>query len=669
MALTDTGFYNRDLSWLRFNHRVLQEAADVRNPLYERIKFIAIYSSNLDEFFKVRVSDIRQIKGLDKKIRKKLISKPNKLLKEIKAQVDMQGDELGNIWSSQIIPELAENNIDLISFNDFDDTLIDFSKEYFETELKDLISISTGSPKEGNHLLLDNEQLYLTAFDPSKGLIWANIPGGKHRFVQLPAKDNRHRIAFVDDVLRHVLQDKYNQLFCALKISKDAELYIENEYSGDLLEKIKSSLPNRDTGQVTRALVSNNVTEELLTIIKSSLEINDTDIVIGGNYHNLKDLFGFPNPTDQPLGVEALPPKVPQELQKFESMFEAIRQKDRLLYFPYESFNDVIRFVEEASIDPKVNTIKITLYRVSGESAIVKSLINAVEKGKKVTVFMETKARFDENNNIKWGKRLEECGAKVIYSYPGIKVHSKIMYVERQENDKNKAYGYIGTGNFNEKTSTIYTDFGLMTAHKDLTKELSQVFQLLEREIIIPKTKKLLVSPFTSRSKFVALIDKEIENAADGKEAHIILKLNSLQDPKMIKQLYKASKAGVNIRILVRGICCLVPGIKGQSENITVTSIVDRFLEHARVYIFANGGKEKMYMGSADWMTRNIDHRIEVITPILDPDNYDKMRQAVQVQLDDQVKARVIDAHQNNDYVSKKEGDSSQLITYHELID
>jgi polyphosphate kinase len=321
--------------------------------------------------------------------------------------------------------------------------------------------------------------------------------------------------------------------------------------------------------------------------------------------------------------------------------------------------------LEEAASDESVTKIKITLYRISKESHVADALLKAANNGKEVFVFIETKARFDEENNIIWGKKLEESGANVCYSYPGIKIHSKILYIDRIEQDKSKSYGYVSTGNFNEKTSKIYTDYGLLTANAEITDELSQVFQLLEGKIILPKSKKLLISPFSTRIKFVKLIEKEIENAKAGKEAYIILKLNSLQDFKMINLLYKASNAGVKVRLLIRGICCLIPGIKGQSENIKVTSIIDRFLEHGRLFIFCNSGKEKIYTGSADWMTRNLDHRIEVIVPVLDKDIQIKIKTFLKLQLDDNVKARLIDAEQDNTYVETNSlEESSQHLTY-----
>jgi len=665
MAYHNTKYFNRDLSWLKFNHRVLQEASDSRNPLYEKLKFLAIYSSNLDEFFEVRVSNIRQIKKLDKPFRKKLITKPNRLLKEIKKEVFKLQKEFKRIFEEQILVDLKKNGIAILTHKNFTSEQKAFAKDYYEQHLAASLTLKLKEEnKEEDRLFIEHDKLYLIGLPSDNELTWVKIPEESHRFVEFPSKNGQHPISFVDEILKHQLSQFNQTPFFSIKISRDAELYIDDEYCGNLLEKIENSLTNRDTGQVTRALIDESMPKEILSKLKHDLDISDLDIVPGGRYHNLQDFFGFPNPTGKQLSFDSLEPKKQPELASASCIFDLVKAKDRLLYFPYESFDEVVKFVEEAAEDPKVVSIRITLYRVSKESAIAKALLTAVKNGKQVVVFIETKARFDEANNIKWGKKLEKHGATVIYSFPGIKVHSKIMYIERREDGKTKGYGYIGTGNFNEKTSRIYTDFGLMTANQSITNDLLHVFQVLERKIIVPKSKKLLISPFSSRSIFTELIEFEIEQALKGKEASIVLKLNSLQDQKMIEMLYKASNAGVKIRLLVRGICCLVPGIQGQSKNITVTSVVDRFLEHARVYIFGTTGREKMYIGSADWMTRNLDHRIEVITPILDQDIYQKIWKTIQLQLADRTKARIIDAEQSNKYVAFSKKDSSQILIY-----
>ncbi len=665
MALNSKQYYNRDLSWLRFNHRVLQEASDKRNPLLEKLKFLAIFSSNLDEFFKVRVSEIRKIKELDKPLRKKLITKPNRLLAKIKKQVDLQQKEFGKIFYKKLIPALEKENIFLKNTEGLNDEETAFVKKYYES-VKHLFEPMINT----EHTFLENEALYLVGQLEDDSLIWIKISGSASRFLEIPSNDEKLSVLFIDDVLRLNLKDQFKTEFYSIKVSRDAELYIDNEYSGDLLNKIKEALPNRQTGQVTRALVDMLMPEELLRAIEVALDINETDLIKGGTYHNFRDFFGFPKIDNAALYFKELPPIKHKKLKAKKNIFKIIDKRDHLLCFPYESYDSVLELVQTAATDPCVKQIKMTLYRVSEDSSVAKALLLAVQNGKDVCVFIETKARFDEENNIKWGKQLEENGASVMYSYPGIKVHSKILYIQRVENEEAKSYAYIGTGNFNEKTSKIYTDFGLMTANKKITAELLQVFQVLERKLIIPKTKQLLVSPFTTRSNFEELINNEIAFSEAGKEAYITLKLNSLQDEKMIKLLYKANNAGVKIRLLIRGICCLISGIEGQSENIIVTSIVDRFLEHGRVYIFANGGKEKMYIGSADWMTRNLDHRIEVITPILDKKIAVKLKTILKLQLDDTVKGRIIDANQKNKYVTNKINNepSSQHLIYNSLL-
>ncbi len=665
-SLKDSKYFNRDLSWLQFNHRVLQEATDRRNPLYERIKFLAIFSSNLDEFFAVRVSNIRQIKNLDKSIRKKLITKPNRLLKAIKRLVYIQLAEFQTIFMDQIIPELAELDVILTPFSNFTEKHIKLANEYFmDKQLEEKLIIDF-EDSASTHTL-EKDELYLVTLNKDDKLIWVKTPSDHTRFVSFDDEENpdSHQVFFIDDIIKNNLSQKYGTEFFSIVVSRDAELYIDNEYSGNLLEKIENSLSKRETGQITGALIDRNMPTQLQERLIKVLDISKVDFVKKGPYQNMKDLFGFPKFSDN-YTFENLPPKRNEELACLNCLFSAIAVKDRILSFPYESFEEVTRLVEAAAEDELVTHIKITLYRVSANSAVANALLKAVDNGKDVCAFIETKARFDEANNIKWGKKLEEKGANIIYSYPGIKVHSKILYIRRIENDKPIAYAYIGTGNFNEKTATIYTDLGLMTSNEKITSELLQVFSVLERKLIIPNVKNLLVSPFNSRTTFSSLVQTEIEKAKNSEPAKIVLKLNSLQDRKLIKLLYKASRAGVEIRLLVRGICCLVPGIEGQSENIYITSIVDRFLEHSRVYIFGVEGREKMYIGSADWMTRNIDHRIEVITPILSEEIFSKIKNMMQLQLDDAVKARVIDSDQKNEYVSSstEQAKSSQHLIY-----
>lgn len=671
LPLYNSKYYHRDLSWLRFNHRVLQEVADKRNPLYERIKFMAIFSSNLDEFFRVRVSDIRQVKDLDKSLRKKLVTKPNRVLAEIKVQVDALQQEFGQLFQNEIIPDLQQEGIHLIKHRDFSEAQKKVAKDYFESTLKAKIDFDNSTFTTKDAVFVENESSYITAALSEDTFQVVQIPKDEPRFFVFPASgDEKHYITFIDDIIKYnlyKLQPELDLSYYAIKISRDAELYIEDEFSGNLMEKIKESLPMRETGQATRVLIDQRMPKSFQNILKKALDVSHVDVVLGGTYHNFKDFFGFPNPTDKDFSFKPLPPLNHPVTTTYKSMFEAIDTKDQLMHYPYQSFEPVIKLLEEAAEDPQVTTIKMTLYRVAEESRLNNAIAKAAKNGKKVIIFIEVKARFDEDNNLKWGEIFKENGAQVLYSYPGIKVHSKILYIERQVGEELTSYCYIGTGNFNENTSTLYTDFGLMTKNKKLTDDLNKLFLVLEGIFIVPKAKKLLISPFNLRNKFVSLVEKEIHLAQAGKEAYIILKMNSLEDKKMIKLLYEASNKGVKIHCLVRGMCSLVPGIKGQSKNIKVTSILDRFLEHGRVYIFGNAGEEKMYIGSADWMTRNLTHRIEVVTPILDPDNFKIIRDVIDIQLADNVKARIIDAEQKNEYV--QQGKKPEVRSQYEIYE
>lgn len=671
--LKNNKFYHRDLSWLRFNHRVLQEAADERNPLYERIKFLAIFSSNLDEFFRVRVSDIRQIKQLDKPLRKKLITKPNRVLKEIKTQVDIQQKEFGKIFMEEIIPQLKLESIHLIRHEDFSEEQKRIANDYYHQNLKPIIEIGRNPRLGKQEVFVKNETIYLAALLADKEFALVEIPQSEPRFFVFPkvseGKETFYYVTFIDDILKYNLEKEFSNSekvkFHSIKISRDAELYIEDEFSGNLMEKIKAALPKRDTGQATRILIDPEMPTDLQEVLKKVMDVSHIDVVLGGRYHNFRDFMGFPNPTARDLYNKKLPPLPHPILNNCESIFAEIDKKDQLLHFPYQSFEPLIKLLQEAAIDPTTTKIKLTIYRSADESPLNDAIALAAKNGKEVTIFMEVKARFDEENNLKWGEIFRENGAHVIYSYPDIKVHSKILYIEREVKDKTQRYTYIGTGNFNENTAKLYTDFGLMTSDKKITKDIKNVFMVLERKMMVPKTKQLLVSPFSARRRFTELVEREIELAHKEREGLIILKMNSLEDKEMIKELYKASNAGVKVRLLIRGICCLVPGIKDQSENIYITSVVDRFLEHGRIYIFGNDGKEQVFIGSADWMTRNLTHRIEVITPVLDTDHRKIIMDVLNIELTDNVKARIIDVEQRNEYVRNSEIEvQSQMAIY-----
>lgn len=653
---------HRDLNWLSFNGRVLQEARDMRNPLYERIRFLAIFSTNLDEYFRVRVSQLRQMKRIRKSLRKRLALKPSKKVKEILREVRLQQREFGQIFYDEIIPELEKNGIFLISYRDFSDSEKRFAEAYCQKAAAHITS-KLIDLERGHDLFLENNVLYLLVTfkgDDNFGII--NVPVEKcGRFIELRSEENEHQFTFLDDLIKSQIPaffpEKYIEGVYEIKLSRDAELYIEDELQGVLAEKIYESLKQRTEGQPTRLLYDSGMPDEDRKRLRKLLGLGKIDMIPGGEYHNFSDFFSFPDPTNNPeLHYDELSPIKHKTLENTTDFFKAISQKDLALHFPYMSFHYVERFLEQAASDEGVEEIKISIYRVANESDLTTTLLKALENGKKITVFIEAKARFDEKNNIDWGRRFEDAGATVIYSYPKIKVHSKILLITRKEEDNIKNYAYIGTGNFNSKTSRIYCDHAIFTAQPKITKELARVFKVLEGELIIPRTKRLIVSPFSARKDFYDLILREIENSQLGRKAEITAKMNSLEDEEIIELLYKASNAGVKIRLLVRGFTCLVPGIKGMSENIFITSIVDRFLEHGRIYIFENNGEEEIYFGSADWMTRNLDRRIEVISPVYDKEIAAEFKDILELQLRDNVKARIQDASESNRYVPKEPG-------------
>jgi len=668
-------FQHRDINWLSFNDRVLQEAADKTNPLFERLKFIAIFSSNLDEYFRVRVSQLRQLKKVDKSLRKKLALRPSKFVKQLLIKVHEQQEWLGSIFFDDIVPELASSNIVLLREEELKKQFKDKATNYFNDHLKNSVKAELVEASKSSDIFLENQHLYLlvTFVDPSSyGIV--SIPSQDHkRFIQLTVEDEKNYICFIDDIIKLQLPtlfpDKTILDSYAIKLSRDAELYLDQELEGELADKIYESLAQRSGGQPTRFLYDEAMPKDVRKNIRKSLGLGKIDMVSGGTYHNFDDFFGFPDPTDNKK-LHAPEMKVIEHAGLHgKNYFDVIKEKDQLVHFPFMSFDYVQKFIDQSAIDEQVEEIKISLYRVADESALTDSLLTALKNGKKVTVFVEAKARFDEENNIKWGRIFEENGATVIYSYPRIKVHSKVLLVLRKENKKLKRYAYIGTGNFNAKTSKIYCDHGLFTASKKLTKDLLRVFKVLQGELIIPRASHLLISPFTTRSTFESLIRKEIEAAQEGKPASITAKMNQLEDPGMINLLYKASQAGVQIRLIVRGFTSLIPQVKGISENIFITSIVDRYLEHGRIYKFHNNGEPLMFMGSADWMSRNLDRRIEVLAPIHDKDIFKELDQILEIQISDNVKARIHTPQEDNPFV-KQDGDEqirSQQVIYNFL--
>ena len=651
-------YFDRDLSWLSFNYRVLQEAKNKNVPLLERLKFLAIYSSNLDEFFSVRVAYHRNIIDLKIKSKKDSIESRKGLLLKIKQTVNRHLDEFGIIYKEVLLPELAQNNIFIL-----DETQIakyhNFISDYFTaTVLPHLKIVFSGGKK--NIPFLENKAIYFAVGlktvkhkTHKEDLAFINIPSKKlPRFLAIPSSQGTNQVIFLDDVIRYCLPTLfpgYEPIHChSIKIVRDAELFLEE--SDNLVDEIKRKIIKQNTNPPSRFLYDASAPKEFLKKLRNVFGPVKDYMIPGGRYHNYEDFISFPVEGSPDLRYPALTEVKNRGLEKRADFFSLITQNDHILHFPYQGFNYVVDFLENAAIDPDVKTIKITLYRVADESKIAKALIKAASNGKKVFAFVEIKARFDEIANIYWAQLFKEAGIKVIYSFKKIKVHSKMCLVERMEQGVLSRYAYLSTGNFNEKTAKIYCDHGYFTSRKELTDDANMIFDYLDYPSIKPVFKNFLVAPFNMRNKLGSLIRNEIKNAREQEKGQMILKMNSLEDREMIDQLYIASQKGVKITIIVRGICCLIPGVKGLSENIKVFSIVDRFLEHGRVFIFHNGGDEKIYISSADLMSRNLNKRIESAFPVLDPKSKEEIKHIINLQLKDNTKARVLNKTQSNPY-------------------
>lgn len=676
--MSDLIVVHRDLSWLSFNYRVLQEAKDPAVPLLERLKFLAIYSSNLDEFFRVRVANVRNLKKVGKKTKAALDFDPGELLREILRTVNRQQEEFSAIFEDQIVPELRRHNIFILRRLDLSETQRVFAENYFNDNLLPYV-MPVLLVKKRIRPFLANAHLYLAVHlrDRKKPLSESQyaivkIPSDLlPRFIQLPSEGNRHDLILLDDVVRHnvsLLFPGYNIIDTySIKLTRDAELYIDDEFSGDLMQKIKSSLQKRQVGPPSRFVFDREIPPEMLAYLQDTFELGKNEMLPEGRYHNNFDFFRFPDFDLAHLKYKSLPPLPHPELSFTDDIFRSIREKDRLLYVPFQSYEPVIDFFEKSAVDPLVTHIKVIQYRVAKNSRILKALMKAVQHGKQVSVFVEIKARFDEAANLEWGEKLEKAGVRVFYSFPGLKVHSKAALVRRIEDGKTQMYAYLATGNFHEETAKVYSDFGLFTVDQRLTSEVGQVFRILENiQSDQIEFKHLLVGKNNLRQGYYKLIDREIAAAKKKMPAEMILKMNSLEDKEMIKKLYTASRAGVKIKLIVRGICCLVPGLKGKSENIEVISIVDRFLEHARVMIFHNGGNEEVYLSSADWMERNLSYRIETSFPVYDPDLKVEIIELIKLQLSDNVRARIIDRFNMNEYrrIASDIPVRSQIETY-----
>jgi polyphosphate kinase len=661
----ESRFINREISWLSFNERVLQEADDDRNPLLQRVRFLGIFSNNLDEFFRVRVATMKRLVdiGKDSKIILGDVT-PQEVLDQIQDYVIRLQERFREIYQ-KLLRELDKVGVHVIDELQLDTRQGEFAREYFTKELSPImvpIMLSKSKPFP----YLKDKAIYLavkmSVKDKPKRTKYAvlEVPVGSNpRFVVLPKRqglEDDTYIIIVDDLIRYSLDDiffmfDYDKIEAyTIKITRDAELDIDDDISMSFMEKMAVSLKRRNIGQPVRLVYDERMPADLFKFITTQMNLDDEDNLIpGGIYHNFKDFIKFPS-VDSYLEVQNPPALVHRDVDEHSSIMKVLRKKDIILHYPYQTFNHFIDLLREAAVDPYVTSISITLYRVAERSKVINALNNAAKNGKKVTVLIELLARFDEKANLKWSEKLQESGVRVIHGVPGLKVHSKIALIHRRESGRIKSYAYIGTGNFHEGTSNIYCDEGLFTTNRQITAEVTKVFEFLKHNYRRFNYRHLVVSPYSMRKHFMQLISNEIRNAKAGKPAYIDIKLNNLVDQGMVNHLYSASRAGVKIRLIIRGICSLKPGVKDMSENIQAISIVDKYLEHSRFVIFGNEGDEQFYITSADWMTRNLDHRVEVACPIYDDDIKKELRAQFDIQWRDNTKARILDADQKNEY-------------------
>ncbi|MTH17621.1 polyphosphate kinase 1 [Flavobacterium sp. LC2016-01] len=638
-----------EISWLSFNNCILDEADDSNNSLYERIKFLAIHSSNLDEFFRV-------------KIRKLLIknSKKNKdLLDKILTEVNQQQNRFGIIWNSSILPQLEANNIVYYENQELIEEHLHEIEYYFKSIILSYIQVIYISINQPKTYFLNNRSLYfLVKLKDNAGndnYAYLNIPSDKlDRYKQLQTQGDTHYIISIDTIIKKCLPLIFpaeKVISCnAIKLNRDENYLIEDENSGDLIAKIEAKIEERKRGSSTRFLYDSNMDAETISICKKAFRLKKEEMIKGGSHHNLYDLFKFPNPLKPNLQGVKYPGLKHLPFESSKSIFEIINKQNQLLHFPYQSYYYVLQFFNQAAINRNVLEIKITLYRISSDSLIANALISAAKNGKKVTVFVEVKARFDEYNNLFWSREMKNAGIKIIQSMPNLKVHAKVALVTMKDKYGNKKhYSYLSTGNFNESTANIYSDFGFFSAEKKYADDLKTVFAFLKSKKKTAPPKHILAAGFNMKDKLIELINTEIENKKEGKEAYIFLKVNGVDENDIIDKFIEASKAGVDVIMIVRGICTLLPGIKDVSENIEIYRIVDMFLEHSRIYKFANNGQEKIYLSSADMLNRNLNRRIEVAFPINDEKHIAEINTIIQLQLEDNTKRRIINSEGNNE--------------------
>ncbi len=685
MTKPQNEYVNREISWLHFNDRVLQESADKNVPLIERLRFLGIFSNNLDEFFKVRYATVKRIVEAGKSGKSVLGGEKAKDLLEEITQIVIKQQSKSLVILRKIETELAAENIHIIDETEVSEKQAKFIKDYFQRKVNpELITIILNNLTQfpilkdtaaylAVKMVLKKEQAGFLKRKTEMQYALIEIPKGIDRFVVLPEEDGKSYIIILDDLIRFCLDDiftmfDYEEISAhMIKITRDAELDIDNDLSKSFIEKISSSVEHRKIGDPVRFVYDKKIRIDTLRYLKEKMNIEETDSVIpGGRYHNRRDYMGFPSLGRGDLlydKITALPVK---GLSLEGSILEKIAKKDYMIYTPYHTYSYVIKFLKEAALDPFVKSIQITVYRLASNSQVAAALINAAKNGKQVTVQIELQARFDEQANIEYANQLQEEGINLKFGIPGLKVHSKICLIDREEGGSTKRYGFISTGNFNESTAKIYTDYTLFTAHEAILKELQKVFNFFETTYKITKYKHLIVSPHYTKNVFSKLIDNEIANAIVGKDAFIKIKMNSFTSYKMVDKLYEASRAGVKIQLIIRGVCCIIPGVEGMSENIEAISVVDKFLEHPRLFIFGNDGNPRVYISSADWMTRNLDYRVEVGCPIYDEDIKQELLDTFDISWNDNTKARVFSAKQDNAY---KDDDKPKIRSQFALYD
>ncbi|MFW5710178.1 MAG: polyphosphate kinase 1 [Bacteroidota bacterium] len=669
---------NREISWLSFNHRVLQEAADPNVPLVERIRFLGIFSNNLDEFFKVRVATIKRMIDIQVKNKKVEGENPREILKVIQRIVLRLQHKFHNIFKD-ILHLLEEEYIYILDETRLNTVQGAYVRSFFRENILPFLN-----PVMLHHVdcfpALKDKSIYLAVKltskqkDISTEYALIELPTDvTSRFLVLPEKNEKKYIILLDDVIRYCLKDVFSILHFdrfeayTVKLTRDAELDLDNDLSQSFLEQISKGVSGRKTGQPVRFVYDNMIPGDMLDFFIKQLKLESANNIIpGARYHNFKDFMAFPNVGGPHLEYVSTPPINHHLVKPGISMFETISGRDLLFYVPYHKFANLVRLLQEAAIDPTVKEIYITLYRVAKNSTVINTLMNAARNGKQVTVTIEIQARFDEKANIYWARKLEEAGAKVIFGLKGLKIHSKLCLINREEEEEIKSYAIVGTGNFHEGNAKVYTDFFLATKDSRITEEVARVFKLFDKPYLNYTFKHLLVSPTFTRKRFYDLVENEIVNAKEGKDAWIFIKVNNIVDKGVVKKLWQASHDGVKVRLIVRSICSVYTGDTGMGKNIEAISIVDKFLEHPRVFVFANGGDSIFYIGSADLMTRNLDHRIEVAAPVFDPVLQNEIMDILEIQLRDNVKARIINDEQDNPYKSDNSNTRvrSQIETY-----